>query len=673
MTKFLKKGISILIASSMILSICNLSSIDFSFAENNKAVSKTASQNYGGFNYEIKNGNAVIIGKTSDTTIIDIPSSINGYTVTEIGDNAFMGSEITSVKLPNTLKVIGERSFATCKQIKSVVIPNSVTTIKDCAFLWCNNLSSVVFSNNLRTIEYKAFALCENLKNISIPEGVKNIEEMAFYGSYKLKTATIPNSVTSMGEKVFNSKDMTIYGTSGSYAQTYAKNNNLKFVAETTMSSTGLVTGNVNIRTGASTGYPSVGYLSKGTKVQVVAKNSETGWYKIKYNGNYAYASYKYIKLNSSEEDLSVIKTGVTTSSINVRKGPSTSYSKLGSLSKGTKVQIVAIDNSTGWYKIKYKSGYGYISYKYVKLDGEKATSTLKITNANYPTTISEGSSFTLKGKISSNYKITYVRVQILNSAGNAVPTASKTVYPNSYSYSKIDSGIKFGTLVAGNYTYQIIAKDSSGTQKVLVNKNFSVKGVYVIKTGITTSSVSVRKGPSTSYSKLGSLSKGTKVQIVAIDNSTGWYKIKYKNGYGYISYKYVKLDGSQSSYKNYVGNWYCTIKYNEGRVTPAQDEYQIKIKSISGNKVTFDYNAYTSSGSATLGTENKNIKETIKNGKVTFYYRDYYNIVMNNYSNKKLKGTLYLKNGYVYLTSKDGGVNINYLKLTKAGRVVRK
>ena len=251
MTKFLKKGISILIASSMILSICNLSSIDFSFAENNKAVSKTASQNYGGFNYEIKNGNAVIIGKTSDTTIIDIPSSINGYTVTEIGDNAFMGSEITSVKLPNTLKVIGERSFATCKQIKSIVIPNSVTTIKDCAFLWCNNLSSVVFSNNLRTIEYKAFALCENLKNISIPEGVKNIEEMAFYGSYKLKTATIPNSVTSMGEKVFNSKDMTIYGTSGSYAQTYAKNNNLKFVAETTMSSTGLVTGNVNIRTGA--------------------------------------------------------------------------------------------------------------------------------------------------------------------------------------------------------------------------------------------------------------------------------------------------------------------------------------------------------------------------------------------------------------------------------------
>ena len=191
-------------------------------------------------------------------------------------------------------------------------------------------------------------------------------------------------------------------------------------------------------------------------------------------------------------------------------------------------------------------------------------------------------------------------------------------------------------------------------------------------KTGKTTAVLTVRKGPSTKYSKLGKLSKGATVKIV-LTTSNGWYKIKYKGKYGYVLSKYVRLNSNQSSYKNYVGNWYCTIKYNEGRVTPAQDEYQIKIKSISGNKVTFDYNAYTSSGSATLGTENKNIKETIKNGKVTFYYRDYYNIVMNNYSNKKLKGTLYLKNGYVYLTSKDGGVNINYLKLTKAGRVVRK
>ena len=58
----------------------------------------------------------------------------------------------------------------------------------------------------------------------------------------------------------------------------------------------------------------------------------------------------------------------MTTGTLNVRSGPSTSYSQIGVLSEGTTVQIVAKDSATGWYKIKYGSGYGYISYKYVKL-----------------------------------------------------------------------------------------------------------------------------------------------------------------------------------------------------------------------------------------------------------------------------------------------------------------
>ena len=186
-----------------------------------------------------------------------------------------------------------------------------------------------------------------------------------------------------------------------------------------------------------------------------------------------------------------------------------------------------------------------------LKSQHNNAESTLKLTNANYPTTIKEGSPFTLKGTISSNYKITLVKVQVLNSYGSTVSTASKTVYPNAYSYSNIDAGIKFGTLSAGDYTYQIIAKDASGTQKTLLDKKFVVKAdtptpkppTPITKTGVTTGTLNVRSGPATSYTKLGTLSKGTTVQIVGQDSSTGWYKIKYKSGYGYISNKYVKLN----------------------------------------------------------------------------------------------------------------------------------
>ena len=49
---------------------------------------------------------------------------------------------------------------------------------------------------------------------------------------------------------------------------------------------------------------------------------------------------------------------------LNVRSGAGTNYSVIGSLSNGAKVEIV--ETSGSWYKIKYGSGYGYVSKDYV-------------------------------------------------------------------------------------------------------------------------------------------------------------------------------------------------------------------------------------------------------------------------------------------------------------------
>ena len=120
----------------------------------------------------------------------------------------------------------------------------------------------------------------------------------------------------------------------------------------------GITTGNVNVRSGSSTASSKLGYLTKGTKVEVVEVASN-GWYKIQYKDGYGYVSYKYVELNVE---------GKTTGNLNVRSGSSTAYSKVGYLTKGTDVKIVQIC-SNGWYKIKYNDGYGYISNKYVELD----------------------------------------------------------------------------------------------------------------------------------------------------------------------------------------------------------------------------------------------------------------------------------------------------------------
>lgn len=58
----------------------------------------------------------------------------------------------------------------------------------------------------------------------------------------------------------------------------------------------------------------------------------------------------------------------VTKSNLNVIKDSSSSYDKLGTLKFGTKIEIVSSDSKTGWYKIKYKNGYGYVSNNYINL-----------------------------------------------------------------------------------------------------------------------------------------------------------------------------------------------------------------------------------------------------------------------------------------------------------------
>ncbi|NLO82604.1 MAG: SH3 domain-containing protein, partial [Clostridiales bacterium] len=59
-------------------------------------------------------------------------------------------------------------------------------------------------------------------------------------------------------------------------------------------------------------------------------------------------------------------------------------------------------------------------------------------------------------------------------------------------------------------------------------------------KTGIVTASaLNVRSGPGTGYSRIGYLTKNAKVEIIG--QSGSWYKIKFANGTGYVSSKYIK------------------------------------------------------------------------------------------------------------------------------------
>ena len=60
---------------------------------------------------------------------IIIPSTIDGYTVTTIGEKAFDSCNLGRVVFPNTLKDIGKNAFNNCHYLVSVVIPDGVSVI----------------------------------------------------------------------------------------------------------------------------------------------------------------------------------------------------------------------------------------------------------------------------------------------------------------------------------------------------------------------------------------------------------------------------------------------------------------------------------------------------------------------------------------------------------------
>ena len=113
----------------------------------------------------------------------------------------------------------------------------------------------------------------------------------------------------------------------------------------------------LNVRLGGGTGYAKIGTLSRGT---VVSGELENGWLKFTYNGQTAYCSADYLaKIDGDLTDMHV-----TCRTLNVRAGAGTNFEILGTLSRGTEVEILDVLN--GWYKIEYLGGEAYVSAAYI-------------------------------------------------------------------------------------------------------------------------------------------------------------------------------------------------------------------------------------------------------------------------------------------------------------------
>ena len=137
-----------------------------------------------------------------------IPESVvyegNTYNVTSIGEDAFIGSGLTSVVIPNSVTTIGNYAFYNCKGLTSINIPNSVTSIGESSFCACRGLTSLTIPNSLTYISGSAFEECSGLITVTIPSSVTTIGLRSFRNCTSLTSVTIPNSLSIIGTQAFN-------------------------------------------------------------------------------------------------------------------------------------------------------------------------------------------------------------------------------------------------------------------------------------------------------------------------------------------------------------------------------------------------------------------------------------------------------------------------------------
>ena len=95
---------------------------------------------YGDFLYYVENGGAVI-SSADISGNVEIPAEINGIPVTAIEDQGFQGTDLTKVKLPDSIVRIGRAAFHNCAQLQEVWAFRSVTDIGTAPFTNCPNLT----------------------------------------------------------------------------------------------------------------------------------------------------------------------------------------------------------------------------------------------------------------------------------------------------------------------------------------------------------------------------------------------------------------------------------------------------------------------------------------------------------------------------------------------------
>lgn len=183
--------------------------------------------------YKVVGNEITISGVEEGITKVNIPETIEGKTVTTIGQQAFLyRNDIVSITIPNTVKIIEDSAFSGCENLAEIKLPSSLVSLGGYTFNNCKSLKEIVVPCNL--ISDSTFYGCTKLEKVTFTNNVTTIGAGAYFQNcVSLKEIYIPSSVTSVGLIAFDlvNSDFTIYGDYNSYIRQYCEENGINFVA----------------------------------------------------------------------------------------------------------------------------------------------------------------------------------------------------------------------------------------------------------------------------------------------------------------------------------------------------------------------------------------------------------------------------------------------------------
>lgn len=151
----------------------------------------------GAYEYVLLSGGSAKITKytsAEEIVTLDMPETLDGHTVSVIGEGAFAGVQnVTVVNAPRGLVTVEQEAFFQSGIRKMFMHTSVLTSIGARAFSQCPNLIQVDMPYTLKTIGDNAFAVCEQLVVAYFRSDVESIAGNAFDSCPSVKVYAVSN------------------------------------------------------------------------------------------------------------------------------------------------------------------------------------------------------------------------------------------------------------------------------------------------------------------------------------------------------------------------------------------------------------------------------------------------------------------------------------------------